>query len=237
MGNESAAQAGIGRYQDGTYLAKNPRWHSERADWKARQVASALKPYTGLRRICDIGCGTGDMLAELSDLLPSIEMVGYEPAETAPISAAASLKGIRIERANASNISERFDAALMLDVFEHVRDYQGFLEDHRKLAPLFIFHIPLDISALGAVVDTPASARHGLGHINYFTRKVALDSLTEAGYSIQAWRFTAAAFDGRSDARQRRPVNIARRILWRLSPEWTSRLLGGASLLVTAKTT
>ena len=66
-------------YYDGTYLAENPDWDRKDAPWKAVQVASILSdnkisPTT----VCEIGCGSGDVLAMLQKALPSVKMTGYD---------------------------------------------------------------------------------------------------------------------------------------------------------------
>src|SRR6476646_6232931 len=57
-------------YLDGHYLLKNPAWHVEESPWKARQIIrmvgrNNLRP----KRICDVGCGAGEVLSQLQKSL------------------------------------------------------------------------------------------------------------------------------------------------------------------------
>lgn len=59
------------RYIDGSYLAENPNWDREDAPWKAAIVQHILsdnqiKPAS----ICEVGCGSGDVLVHLGKHLP-----------------------------------------------------------------------------------------------------------------------------------------------------------------------
>ena len=56
-------------YKDGTYLKNNPEWHAEDSEWKAAQIIKMLKMHniTNLKTICEVGCGAGRILKELSE--------------------------------------------------------------------------------------------------------------------------------------------------------------------------
>ena len=57
-------------YQDGTYLAKNSTWHEEDSPYKAKWINKLIKKNSlDPNTICEIGCGSGQILDELSDVL------------------------------------------------------------------------------------------------------------------------------------------------------------------------
>ncbi|WP_219725693.1 class I SAM-dependent methyltransferase [Cylindrospermopsis raciborskii] len=67
------------RYIDESYINKNPSWHSEDAIWKASQVSSILKDHQiNPASICEVGCGSGDILRHLHQLYPNTHLVGYD---------------------------------------------------------------------------------------------------------------------------------------------------------------
>ena len=138
-------------YYDGTYLAENPDWDRKDASWKTVQVASILsdnkiEPYT----VCEVGCGSGDVLVYLQKTLPYVKMTGYDISPQA-----AQLweqhnegRGVEFQLGNFHEINRiKYDMLLMLDVFEHVRDPFSFLENSKRHATHFVFHVPLDLSA------------------------------------------------------------------------------------------
>lgn len=223
------------RYSDGSYLAAHPDWHASRSPWKAQHVVDGLaavgiSPTT----ICDIGCGTGRTLALVRRSLPSVQRaVGFEPSPDAPVHEDAAPL-IDVQRVDATTVADRFDVALMLDVFEHVPDYLGFLRDCRHLADHFVFHVPLEISALSVLAGRLGNSRRSVGHLHLFTRRTALDTLRDCGFEICHDTYTKSGWDG-ADRRGWSPLNVLRRVSFRISPGLTERVTGGLSLLVVAK--
>ncbi len=228
----------VGRYGDGSYVARYPEWHTEDAPWKAAQVADLLRVH-GLdgTRVCDIGCGTGMVLTELWRIGAIAGGVGFEPAPDARFVDDVP-PSIELRRDPATVTGESFDVALMLDVFEHVPDYLGFLDELRGLAPWFVFHIPLDLNVYNLVRPSRFERlRHESGHLHYFDRNTALATLEQCGYEPVAHRFTPA-FDApvvESAGRTAHLMATMRRWGSRVSPSLTSTALGGLPLLVLAR--
>lgn len=218
-------------YNDGRYLSANPTWHSERAPWKAGQVATGLRA-AGLAptSMCDIGCGTGLALAEVVKRVPSItRAVGFEPAEAVP--RAPEIEGVaEIRRGYANESNERFDCTMMLDVFEHVEDCFGLLRACAPLAPNHVFHIPLDASALAIIRSDLMSARRKVGHLHNFTRETALATLEETGHEVLHWHYTRT-FEGAGTAAGP-AARIVRKVVLGMAPELGRKVIGGLSLLV-----
>ena len=222
------------QYADGTYLAKHPMWHAERSPWKAAHVLRGMRE-AGVkpRSICDVGCGTGLALAEVISQLPAGTVgVGFEPSPLAPLHPRAA-EVIELRREDATCAEAHFDVALMLDVFEHVPDYLGFLRSCRHLADHFVFHIPLEISAFTVLSGRLGGSRAALGHLHQFTRRTALDALREAGYVPTNWHYTKSGWDGPGKRPWSR-INLFRRAAAVFGLSFAERLTGGLSLLVVA---
>jgi SAM-dependent methyltransferase len=172
-------------YVDGGYLSRNPGWHENDAAWKAAQVLSLLGQQSFRPgSIVDIGCGTGGVLEEIADALAGTRLVGYDPSAHA-LEIIQRSDRVELRVGTPQDVSERYDLLLSLDVFEHVEDYLGFLRSLRPIADLFMFHIPLDISAQSVMRESPLLVgRSTVGHLHYFTRGTALASLETAGFRI-----------------------------------------------------
>jgi methylase of polypeptide subunit release factors len=66
-------------YEDGGYLAHNPTWHTENSAWKAQQVAKILvKNELSPSTIHEVGCGAGEVLLSLLQLLPAARGTGFD---------------------------------------------------------------------------------------------------------------------------------------------------------------
>jgi hypothetical protein len=128
----------------------------------------------------------------------------------------------------------KYDVAAVIDLVEHVEDYLGFCQALLGLANYFIFHIPLEISAEGALRDRQILARRTSGHLHYFTKATALAALDETGYEVIDSRYTPAFIDLARTPKQRL-ARVVTRLFFKLKPDLCVRLLGGASLMVLAK--
>lgn len=224
-------------YTDGRYLAQNASWHVEDSAWKARQILgilerNAVHPTT----LAEVGCGAGEILAQLARALPDARLDGYDVSPDAlALAATRATDRLTFHLADLTTEVVRVDCLLCIDVVEHVEDYLGFLRALRSTARVAVFHIPLDVTVLSVLRDKMLAARNEVGHLHYFTPATALATLRDCGYRIIDSAFTPAFRDvpGRSVAT--RLANIPRRMLYWLSPRLMVRWLGGASLLVLAE--
>lgn len=227
-------------YQSGEYLDKNPRWHAADSPWKAAQILKMIrKQNLNPATVCEVGCGAGEILNRLHAELPAANFFGYEVSPQAyEICSAKTKERLQFRLGDLLETEERFDLLLCIDVFEHVPDYLSFLERLRGRASRFIFHIPLDLSALSLL--RPArlmKTRYGVGHLHMFTAETALAVLKDTGYETLDSFFTAGGLELEKNQKRLRTVlaNLPRRVLGKFSPRLAARILGGYSLLVFAK--
>jgi SAM-dependent methyltransferase len=175
-------------YTHGGYLATHPTWHVEESPWKARYAMRLLTrnrivPQT----ICEVGCGAGEILRLLQQhMSESSRFYGYEISPHA--------YDMACQRANSrlqftlgdirDNPAARFDLILVMDVLEHMEDYFDLLRAIRPMSRYKLFHIPLDISVRSVLTGQLLEYRRAHGHIHYFTRELALQTLRDVGYEI-----------------------------------------------------
>jgi SAM-dependent methyltransferase len=228
------------RYLDGRYLEDNPTWHEEDAPEKAQWIIEMLAahPEIEVKSICDVGCGTGGVLESLQNRFgDSVRVVGFEPSVDAVRLALEKRPGVEIIERGPTPEDGPFSVAVVLDVFEHIENFYAFLRGLNGLADNFVFHIPLDMTAFNvARVQELMGIRESLGHIHHFCPQTARASLETTGYEIVDERFTLVA--GTLDRNQPIPVKVIRRLRrlgFKYNPDLTSRLIGGVSLLVLAR--
>ena len=221
--------AGDSIYEDGRYLATHASWHVEDSAWKAGHIRAMLERNSvAPQTVCEVGCGAGEILHQLSMAMPSTRFIGYELSPQAlALCAARASDRVTFHRRNLADEEVCFDCLLCIDVFEHVDDYIGFLKGIRGKAQFQVFHIPMDLNALGLLRNAMMTARRRDGHLHYFTRDTALATLEHSGYEIRDWFYTPSF-----RAYAHRPAYLAREALFRLAPDTTVRLLGGCSLMV-----
>jgi SAM-dependent methyltransferase len=228
-------------YRSGDYLRAHQDWHEGDASFKARHITEIIKENQfQIRRVAEIGCGSGAVLAQLSRVLPPETLFfGFDIAPDAiDIARKFASERIHFELGDFDKIADAsYDLLLMLDVFEHVPDYLGFLHVALSKASHFVFHIPLDLHVQGLLRDVQISARNSLGHLHYFSKATALRTLEDVGYRILACHYTAGALELKSANQGIKTtlVNFPRRFFFRLSPDLTVKLFGGFSMIVLAE--
>src|SRR5262245_45686070 len=122
-------------YQDGTYLDLHPDWHVGHSAWKADQVLKMLtRNNLRPRTVCEVGCGAGEILAQLHDRMPDdLHFTGYEvSAQAAQLCEQRRKPRLNFMLGDAFADPTQYDMVLSLDVIEHVEDIYGFLRALRK---------------------------------------------------------------------------------------------------------
>ena len=226
-------------YTDGTYLDNNPTWHEEDSPWKANHIRTifennGLNPDT----VCEVGCGAGEILNQLSGYYPNTHFYGYEISPQAfALCNEKSTENLSFRLLDLlEENSEHFDIAMAIDVFEHVEDYFGFLRKLQKKADYKIFHIPLDLSVQKVFRYTSILERRAeVGHIHYFTKETALETLKDTGYEIIDYFYTGSAIELPNVGWKASLLKIPRKVAFAVNKDWTVRILGGYSILVLAK--
>jgi 2-polyprenyl-3-methyl-5-hydroxy-6-metoxy-1,4-benzoquinol methylase len=227
-------------YTDGRYLEHNPQWHEEDAAWKARNIELMIRKH-GLESttIAEIGCGAGGVLMALTNALgPNVSATGFEVSpqafELAKPRETANVKFLFGQ--SLTELEERFDLVLVIDVLEHLEDYFSFLRQVRPLGRHKIFHFPLDLSAQSVLRGRPLMKwRAEVGHLHYFVKETALASLRETGYRVIDSFYTNTNLELGNRGWKADLMKWPRRMLLRLHPDFAVRLLGGFSLMVLAE--
>jgi len=225
-------------YTDGTYLRNNPEWHADDSAWKSRHIASllrrhAIEPAT----VAEIGCGAGEVLRMLSLEFPDSRLTGYDISPNAlRICSRKANERLSFRLGSLLDAGERYDLALAIDVFEHVEDCFTFLRQLRTRARHKIFHIPLELSALQVLRARPLiDARRSVGHLHHFNKDTALAILEDCGYTVLDYRYTSGRTELGGLGWKSLLLKKPREALFRVSPDFAARALGGYSLLVLAR--
>lgn len=224
-------------YISGDYQERNPSWHIEELPWKARQVIRMLRnDHIDPKTICEVGCGAGEVLFQLQKYMnDNCVFWGYDISpqafELSKGKANARLKfkfgDIRKEK------DKFFDLILLMDVLEHLEDYYGFLRDVKPMSHYKILHIPLDLSVQTVLRRSGlSSVRLAYGHLHYFTKEIALQMLTDVGYDVIDYCYTARALEIPSRDLKRKLMKLPRKLFSVVDKDMAARILGGWSLLV-----
>ncbi|MEX0901644.1 MAG: class I SAM-dependent methyltransferase [Pseudohongiellaceae bacterium] len=232
------------QYTDGTYLERVTDWHLGDAAWKADKVYRMLHKHSlSPATVADVGCGAGGVLAELQKKLsPETVLTGFD------VSPQAIAMAKKQERGHLTFYQQDFlvtptptlpELILLLDVFEHVPDYLGFLQRLRARSDWILFHIPLDICAKEVLQRSryPLHMRQQFGHLHYFTRETALATLEDTGYTLADHEYTddMEIDQGAGGKLKSRLSRKLRRHLFRYKPRFAAALFDHFNLLVLAR--
>lgn len=229
----------IESYESGKYLENNPTWDKEDSPWKASQVLKLMKKNNlSPHSIVEVGCGAGGVLAALYDSLQkSTKFTGYEIAPGAcSFWSEHKDKGINYVLGDFFSDNQIFDVLMLLDVIEHVPNPFEFLAGIHGRADYYVFHIPLDLSALSVIRELPLLyVRNKVGHIHYFTKGLALSLLNECGFEILDAFYTGAYSTAPRTNWKKRLALAPRCLINSVHHDVGVRLLGGDTLMVLAK--
>ena len=227
------------RYISGEHLEKVPDWHVEESPWKAKHITRMMmRNHLTPKTICEVGCGFGEVLRQLQlRMSDECEFWGYEISpqafercqERSNERLHFKLVDIRQEQGPV------FDLMLVLDVVEHVENYIGFLREIRPKSRYKIFQIPLDLSAQTVLRGKVLlRLRESLGHIHYFTKDTALQTLKDAGYQIVDYAYTSSSIELPSHVLTTNLLRWPRKLFFALHQDLAVRVLGGHRLLILA---
>lgn len=226
-------------YEDGKYLENNPSWHEEDSPWKASQISKMMdRNRLDPTRVCEIGCGAGEILHQLSEHYPEKAYFGYEISPQAYEMCQKRSKGNLTFhlRDLLEEDDPCFDLVLVIDVIEHVEDCFGFLRKLKETGEYKMFHIPLDLSVQTVLRSSPITkARASVGHIHYFSKETALETLKDTGYEIVDHFYTCGSTELPNRGWKANLMNIPRKLAYSINQDYAVRIMGRYSLMVLAK--
>ena len=227
-------------YIDGEYLKNNPTWDVEDAQWKADLIFRMMQKHQiDPKTICEIGCGSGEILRHLQLKLPeSVKFTGYEISPQAyELCTQRSNERLCFKLKNyCDDTDNSCELILLIDLIEHLEDYFRFLRDIKGKSQNKILHIPLEMFVLSALYPQfLLMQKKKVGHLHFFTKDLALQMLRDLGYEIIDYSYTAGYSLPRDFGLKDRFLKIPRRLFFPIEPDVTVRVFGGYSLLVLVK--
>ena len=223
--------------ENSDYLKNNPTWHIEDSLYKAKWVINIVNRNRLFpKTIAEVGCGAGEILNQLYSHFPDDTLFcGYDiSGDAIKLAKPREKERLTYKHEDLLAVDIKYDLLLVLDVFEHVEDYIGFLRKCICKTEYAIFHIPLEMSAQSILRNGLITSRKICGHLHYFMKETAMATLCDAGYEITDYFYTKN-YDLPTESLKTKVANIPRRILFNLDKDIAPKLLGGFSLMVLAK--
>jgi len=228
-------------YNSGTYLENNPTWHEEDSPWKSKQIKKIIdKNKLDLKSVCEVGCGAGEILLNLqknSD--KATKYFGYDISTQAyDLCLKKENSKLRFFLKDFLKTGTCFDAILLIDFLEHIEDYFGFLKKIRSRCNYLVIHCPIDLSVSSILRNSQMTMRKKFGHIHYFTKETALQSVKDCGYDVVDYFYTGVSVDEELNHNKSVKTYMAllpRKFVYFFNKDLCVRLFGGFSLMILAK--
>jgi len=228
-------------YNDSSYFANNPTWHEEDAAFK---VANILKVLDGnlsdFNAVCEVGCGSGAILVQMSKHFPKTSSwTGYDISQNAIDIAnkkTSSKLNFKLKEITLEDEAVNYDLMLVIDVIEHLENYFSFLDAIVSRSQYFVLHIPLDMSLWSLLREgILIESKNRVGHIHNFTEDFIKSILQDHGFHIIKQIYTEPI--SKAENGKQHLVNFIRKTLHLISPRLSSKIVGGYSIMLLAKST
>ncbi len=225
-------------YKNGEYLKYNPNWHEEDSLFKAEKIIKILnKNNISFNSIAEVGCGVGEISRILSKNYKDAKFVGFDISkEVIDIANKKETDRLSFLNEDITKSNKFFDVIIMADVFEHVKDYLGFIENLSTHANYIVFHIPLDISIQKILFPKRIIRnRKEVGHLHYFIKETALETVRDCGLEVVDYNYTRWGLEMKQKGLMKKIGKIPLFVLDLISTDLAAKVLGGNSLIVLAK--
>lgn len=225
-------------YTGHTYLEHNPGWHEEDAPFKAGKIAYLLKKNNiSFKTVCEVGCGSGEILVQLAKEFKVKTWTGYDISPDAiRIAKSKETANIHFDLKDITQKEDKssFDLMLVIDVLEHLNDYFSFIDQIQSKAEFFLFHIPLDMCLWSLFREQILiESKQRVGHIHNFTEDFILSILRDHGFQDLDCIYTEPLF--KPVKLKHKLVSFVRKSLFKIAPKFTTKTLGGYSILILMK--
>ncbi len=228
------------RYLDGTYLAQNPGWHTQDGFWKLTHVKRALKRAQLpdiIETVCDIGCGSGELLRRWAEEEPGVSFWGYEPSPQAfGLCLQKKPDNVEFVLSATPEKGKTFDLALALDVLEHVPSPQELLETLKQSAPRIILHVPLEKNLRTFLSPSLLEReRRMVGHLHFYTWFSLKKLLQDSGLRVVGKHYTHKYLERPpvlKNVRSQVGMFIRKTVHFLLPRSWAALTVGGYSVML-----
>ena len=158
----------------------------ETTGFKIPNLMSLLPPGLLLRSVLEIGCATGELIANFP-VAPGGRRVGCDISVANVAAASARYPETAFLAGDFADLSlDAFDVVVLSDVLEHVEDDSEFLRRAARLGRHVLVNLPLEDNWLNR------NRRYGpddaSGHLRFYTEQEGLNLFARAGLGVRNQR-------------------------------------------------
>ncbi len=224
-------------FYEKNYLENNPSWHSEDSYFKSNIIQKIIKNNKiKFKNFCEVGCGVGKIVENISLNYKKKSFFGYEISKTAYKMCNKKLKNVKYFNKSIEGINKKFDIILCADVLEHVENPYLFLRNIKKKSKFQIFHVPLDLSVNSILRKSILlNVRENVGHLHLYTKDLILHDLKKFDFEIIDYYYTFNPNIYKSGTYLQKFIAVIRNFFSFFNKDLAANLLGGYSVLILTK--
>lgn len=138
------------------------------------------------KSLLDVGCGNGEFLLDVNQLMPAIKLTGADISNNVIESNRARIQGMIFNELdiNSEKLQSRFDVVVCMEVLEHCSDYRVVMQRLAAMTEKWLL-ITVPCGPL-FVID------RRVGHVRHFKPEEIVEALTNVGLHViklQQWGF------------------------------------------------
>ncbi|MFH6783838.1 MULTISPECIES: class I SAM-dependent methyltransferase [Methylobacterium] len=178
----------LNAHYDAVYDATERRWRQVCALDKASHIITLLGDRTSqVGSVLEVGCGTGDVVAQLSKLRIGQAFVGVDVIDPGMnndhVRDRDNLSFVQQTGPNLPFEDGAFDLVFASHVLEHVEDERAFLKEMARVSRRYLYlEVPCELHARTRYRDLQTSL--DIGHINAYTPESFSLTLATSGLDV-----------------------------------------------------
>ena len=184
-------------YTSSKYTQNNPDYHEKDSPHKWRNFETCLRKASingdislpKIKSVCEIGCGTGGILKQLSSyegLNNLDEIEGWDINPSAIEIAKNKYPEIKFFNKDLLSENKIYDLLICADVFEHLENPYLFLNTLRQKSKYFLFNIPIELCFLSMLRGKKIfeNSFNDVGHLHFYSAATANLIIELTGYKV-----------------------------------------------------
>ncbi len=226
-------------YTSGNYSQLNPTWDIDDSGFKYIKIKKIItKNKIKFKSICEIGCGSGEILRLFKSDFQEIDIYGYDIAK--------GLKKLWKDKKDLNLYNQdfikknkkKYDLIFFSDVIEHLDNPFEYLNYSKLHSKYIIIYLPLDLSIRSLLFDKLLKRQiNKVGHINFYTKNIFLNILRHKGFNVVDFFFNNPhKFKQKNLSPKKLPYKYFRYFLNLILPkEYYSTIFGGETITILIK--
>jgi len=155
-------------------------------EWKIPNLESVIPKDIEIRTIAEVGCFTGDLVANIKINNKELIKTGYDCNSKAIELAKHKYPEVRFTVEDIENGDSHFDLIILSDIIEHIKDDEVFLNILSKKTNALLINLPLEKCWANLFRDY--GIKDSSGHMRAYNYQDAIDLFRKSGWKVISYK-------------------------------------------------